>query len=175
MAWLLFIVLFVVILSSVVFYTMRYGISPMPSLRKSRRLICAEVVGYKGTIFELGSGWGHLAFDLARGSPQACVMAYEVSFFPWLVSRCWLVITRLSNVKIKKQDFFDVSLSEANLVVCYLYPGAMSRLKEKFERELVPGTFVISHTFAVPGWVPKKTLRVNDLYQTPIYFYEFAS
>ncbi len=32
-------------------------------------------------------------------------------------------------------DFFNVDLKDAGLVVCYLYPGAMERLKDKFEKD----------------------------------------
>ncbi|HLM43981.1 MAG TPA: SAM-dependent methyltransferase, partial [Myxococcaceae bacterium] len=68
--------------------------------------------------------------------------------------------------------FFRASLSEASAVVCYLYPGAMSRLAPKLTQELAPGTRILSHTFALRGWKPLRTLAVDDLYRTPIYLYE---
>ena len=57
--------------------------------------------------------------------------------------------------------------------VCYLYPGAMRQLKEKFIKELKPGTMIISNTFAIPGWIPQQVWEVNDLYKTKIYRYEY--
>ena len=53
--------------------------------------------------------------------------------------------------------------------MCYLFPAGMERLKEKFERELRPGTKVVSHTHGVPGWEPLETIEVDA---TPIYIYE---
>jgi hypothetical protein len=64
------------------------------------------------------------------------------------------------------------SFSEASAVVCYLFPGAMTRLAPRLSTELAPGTRILSHTFALRGWKPLRTLVVDDLYRTPIYLYE---
>ena len=45
----------------------------------------------------------------------------------------------------------------------------MSRLRAKFEAELPPGAVVLTHTFAVPGWVPETSIRAPDLYRTLVY------
>jgi len=66
---------------------------------------------------------------------------------------------------------FNISLKTAEGVVCYLYPGAMQRLKEKFERELQPGAFVITNSFAIPDWVPEKVIEVGDLWRSKIFLY----
>jgi hypothetical protein len=47
----------------------------------------------------------------------------------------------------------------------------MTRLAPKLLAELAPGTHVLSHTFALRGWKPLRTLVVDDLYRTPIYLY----
>lgn len=157
---------------SIVFYSMSYGISPMPSSSKAKKaLLQAIPTEIQGKIFELGSGWGTLAFAIAKRCPQCLVYAYEISIVPWLISRLIQSQLQLNNLFILRRDFFKVSLVEANLIVCYLYPGAMSKLKQKFEAELKPGTMVISHTFAVPGWTPLKIYQLNDLYKTLIYIY----
>ena len=98
-------------------------------------------------------------------------MAYELSPLPYLFS--WIVnkICPKHNLCFERVDFFEKDLTDAGLVVCYLYPGAMARLKSKFDKELKPGTWVISNTFAVPGWHPVKIVEVADLYHTKIYLY----
>ncbi len=58
------------------------------------------------------------------------------------------------------------------MVVCYLYPGAMRKLKDKFEQELAPGTLVVSNTFSISGWKPINVIDTHDLYNTHIYLYE---
>ena len=157
---------------SVIVYTLRYGISPMPTSPRVRRelfRLLPEDPG--GPVAELGAGWGTLAFPLARRWPEQTVTAYEISPMPWLFSRGRLLVRPCSNLRVVRRDFFAADLHGTALVVCYLYPGAMNRLRAKFEAELSPGAAVLTHTFAVPGWVPETVVRAPDLYRTPIYLY----
>ena len=64
----------------------------------------------------------------------------------------------------------EVSLDDAALIVCYLFPGGMRKLKPKLEM-LPTGTIVISNTFSISGWVPEQTFQAQDLYRSPVYVY----
>lgn len=153
-------------------YTMRLGTSPMPTLAAARREILAQVPPEaSGTIAELGCGWGSLAVPLARRHPQCRVVGFELSPVPWAVSAARRRLAGLPNLEIRRADFFDASLEGASIVICYLFPGAMERLRAKFERELPPGALVISNTFAVPGWAPERTQHVGGLCPGPVYVY----
>ena len=160
------------ILGLIVGYSWRYGITPTPTSAKvKKKLLQILPKRITGQIVELGSGWGTLAFSLAHHFPESKVKAYEISPIPYFISQLiskWLLYPNLHFIR---QDFFDISLENATLIVCYLYPGAMNRLKTKFERELKPEAYVLSHTFAIPGWTPMSFTEVNDLYHTPIYLY----
>lgn len=171
MAWLFYLFL-VGILGLIMGYSWRYGITPTPTSPKVKnKLLKILPPEIKGSIAELGSGWGTLAFALAHHFPHNQVHAYEVSPIPFYFSKLISYLHPCSNLHFIRQDFFAASLHSASLVVCYLYPEAMSRLKTKFEKELTPGTLVLSHTFAIPGWIPIRLFKVDDLYQTPIYLY----
>lgn len=128
-----------------------------------------------GEIVDLGSGWGTLVFLLAKHYPHCRITGYEISPIPFLISKMISLCFPFPNVIFKRKDFFEASLKDASLVVCYLYPGAMQKLKEKFERELPNNAYVISHTFAVPGWTPLRIEYVDDLYKTPIYLYRLRA
>lgn len=142
----------------------------MPTSSKVRRdLFSALPPLERGTIVDLGSGWGHLIFPLAKTYPTCRVIGYENSPIPYLFS---FLMNCAPNLKTVYKNFFNVSLQDANLVVCYLCPKVMKHLKPKFETELKPGTQVISHTFAIPGWIPSRVIRVDDLYLSKIYLYE---
>lgn len=157
---------------SIAGYTLWTGISPMPTLGKvRRRLLPLAEAELEGTILELGAGWGTLAFALADRCPRAKVVAFELSPLPFAF--CWLRwrLAPRPNLELRRQDFFRASFTGASLVVCYLFPGAMTRLAPKLLEELAPGTRIISHTFALRGWRPRRLLTVDDLYRTPIYLY----
>ena len=173
---LLFLLLLALLLAgmlSIVFYTLRTGISPMPTSGKVRReLLSLLPETLEGTLLELGSGWGTLAFALADHCPRARVVAFELSPLPYAFSRLRQRLAPRPNLQLVREDFLRASFSGASAVVCYLYPGAMRRLAPTLSVELAPGTRILSHTFALRGWKPLRTLVVDDLYRTPIYLYE---
>lgn len=125
------------------------------------------------SIYELGSGWGNVIFPLAKTYPHAQVHAYEGSWIPWFFSFTVHKILRQPNLTLVRKDFFSVSLCEADIVVCYLYPGAMKRLKQKFQNELKSGACVITNTFAIPEKEPEEIVQVGDLWRSQIYVYRF--
>jgi len=154
------------LVGSVVYYTLGYGIGPTPTASMVRvRLLQTLPNTLPGpVIYELGAGWGTLLFPLARRYPKYAVKGIEVSPVPWLWLKLRLLMRPLSNVCVSRRDFFQVDLSDAGLVVCYLYPGAMQRLSDKLKTELKPGTYIITHTFRLPQWTPMAVVEVEDLY-----------
>jgi len=168
----LFLILLLVVVS-IVYSTWCNGISPMPTSPKAKETLLSGLPpGVSGRVYELGSGWGTLVFPLAKQYPFSQVIGYETSPLPYLVSRIWQMALHLPNVTIKRVDFYTMKLNDASLIMCYLYPEAMVNLRDKFQEELKPGTWVISNTFAIPEWTPETILEVDDLYHTKIYLYK---
>jgi hypothetical protein len=169
----LIVLIIIFVLTSIAYYSWLYGISPTPSPKQAREEIIKLIPKKtRGKIVELGAGWGSLAIPLAQQFPFCQVRAYEISLIPWFWTRTRLLFSGLSNLYVYRQDFFEISLKEIDVVVCYLYPGAMRQLKEKFEKELKSGALVLSYTFAIPGWTPQVIKELNDLYHSKIYFYQ---
>jgi hypothetical protein len=159
---------------SIIFWTLKNGISPMPTGTKVKsQLLSIQLTLIPGTIYELGSGWGTLAFDVAKKFPSHQVVAYDTSSIPYLYCILKQYFYPQSNLRFYRLDFFHESLKEASLVICYLYPEAMQQLKDKFNEELPSGCFVISNTFAINGWDPVKTYTVGDMYNTKLYLYRY--
>ena len=159
-------VLFIVLLLLLLF-TWKNGVSPMPTSHKIRDALLENLPELNdGTIIELGSGWGNLLFPLSKKYAGCSIIGFENSPIPYLFSS---FLNHSKNLKIVRNDFFEKSLREANLIVCYLFPANMERLKEKLERELRPGTQVVSHTHEIPTWKPKQTISVDS---STIYLYE---
>lgn len=143
----------------------------MPSSRAAGRVILNALPPDVPHIYELGSGWGGVAFAIARARPQATIHAFELSWMPWLVSHCFRMAFGMGNVKIHRKNFFTCSLAQADVVVCYLYPGAMRQLGPLCEEVLKPGAWVLSNSFAIPGWRPQAVIPVDDLWKSMIYVY----
>jgi hypothetical protein len=158
---------------SIVYYTLRNGISPMPSSRKAVRAMIplVEKGRERRLILELGSGWGRLAAVLAASFPDSRVIGIENSMVPLWISRVlyWRRISK--NLSVRRADFFRCSFAGADVLVCYLYPGAMARLTDKILAECADHCLVISNTFALPGWMPIHRSHLGGWWDTSIYVY----
>ena len=53
-------------------------------------------------------------------------------------------------------DATRTDVSKATIVTLYLLPESNSFLRPKLEKELRPGTLVISHNYSIPGWEAKE-------------------
>jgi len=144
----------------------------MPTaLKAKRKMLECPLLPAQGTFYELGSGWGNIAFPLAKKFPNLSVCGYETSLVPYMFTRLRLAIGSYPNLKIYRADFFTIPLNKSSGIYCYLYPGAMQKLKLKFEQELPADCIVITNTFAVPGWKPDKVIEIHDIYQSKMYVY----
>src|SRR5436309_14838 len=161
-----------VLVLSIVYWSIRNGISPMPSTRKQRQamisLLPAEI---HGRIADLGSGWGTLAMALARRLPACSITGYENSPIPLCTSKLIARFARQSNLEFFRANLLSVPLNDFQAIVCYLHPSAMRKLQTKLEAELPAGTPVICNTFAMAGWKAEEVITLDDLYHTHIYSY----
>lgn len=166
----------VVAVFSIIIHTFINGISPMPSSWKARRAIAAILAEEMktGSIAELGSGWGTMLPVLSRKLPQCAISGFENSPVPFLFSRLLLLCIRRKQIRVIFGSFYKTPLAPYDAVVCYLYPGAMEKLKLKFTQELKSGSLIISNTFAVPGWEPERTVVLNDFFRSPVYVYRMG-
>lgn len=157
---------------SVVISTLKVGISPMPSSSKTRKEIlkCCKNTG-TGPTYELGCGWGNLLIALAKRYPNRQIVGYELSLLPWFTCLCLIKLFRLHNVQLYWENFFKADLSQVK-VIYYLYPKGMQKLDEKLSSYEIKPDYLISNTFALPSQQPQKTIRLEDLYRSPVYLYQ---
>jgi len=126
-----------------------------------------------GTIVDLGSGWGNFVIPIAKRNPQRQVVGYELSILPWLTSTLLKKVLGLKNLTLHREDFYNANLSDASVLVCYLYPDAMNKIKNKLLLEQPNVNFLISNNFALPSWQAAKVIQLDDFYKSPIYLYKF--
>jgi len=124
------------------------------------------------TLYDLGCGDGRLIILAARdiGAKTTGIELRED-----LIERARTEIKRLNiedKAKVIQGNFFDVPISQANVVTLYLTSSANERLRPKLEAELKPGSRVISHDFKVPGWKPSAVY--DELLGHTIYTYRIG-
>jgi ribosomal protein L11 methylase PrmA len=71
-------------------------------------------------------------------------------------------------VRIIQGDLFETNISEATVVTLYLLPSLNQKLIPKLNKELKPGTRIVSHAFDMGDWKPEQELDVNG---RKVYFW----
>jgi hypothetical protein len=105
-------------------------------------------------LYELGAGVGAIAFPAARDY-GAHVVAVEIEPLRVLIMRLRRAMgPAADHVEILRGNMYAIDFRPATVVTAFLWPGAMARLRPKFEKELRPGTRVISRCHPIIGWTP---------------------
>ena len=145
---------------------------PTPSIR-IRTFLDALPMNPKEFFLDLGCGDGRVLRE-ARRRCGVKAMGFEVNLLAYLAAK--VRNFRLKGVQIRWQNFWEVDLSHADVVFCYLFPDVMERLAKKLEAELRPGSKVVSSNFPLPRWRPFRVLHPHSgRHQDPIYIYRFPS
>lgn len=127
----------------------------------ARRML--ELSGLKAgeTLYDLGSGDGIILILAARDFGARAV---GIEVREDLAQKCRRKVHELGldgSVKVIQGDFFDIPLSEANVVTLYLLTRVDADLKPKLEKELKASARVVSHDYRIPGWNLAKGERIN--------------
>jgi len=64
-------------------------------------------------------------------------------------------------VTIRHEDLFESDISDATVVMLYLWPSVNLKLRPKLLAELKPGTRVVSHSHDMGDWEPDEQIRVG--------------
>jgi SAM-dependent methyltransferase len=67
-------------------------------------------------------------------------------------------------VEFRAQDAFTVDVSPATVVTLYMLPEFNAKLRPILERQLKPGSRVVSHDYPIEGWVPDRTEMVKGTF-----------
>lgn len=139
-------------------------------------IISALNLSNQSVLYDLGCGNGRVLFAVSKIYKNLHCVGVEKAPFPFLLakSRCFFIGNK--KVSISYKDIFKTNVSSATHVFLYLLPKVMDNLLPKLEKELKPGTRVVSCDFQFKN---KKASLVLDLkaksYQLnhKLYIYDF--
>jgi tRNA G46 methylase TrmB len=104
-------------------------------------------------IADIGSGDGRVLIALAKKFPLKKAVGYEIDPYLLKVSQQAVEKAKLTKkVIIKNEDLWVADLSDYNVIIVYFVPRLMKKLEEKLQRELKPGSQVLSVFFRFPTW-----------------------
>jgi ubiquinone/menaquinone biosynthesis C-methylase UbiE len=141
-------------------------------LEVAKKMLALSQIRSGEVLYDLGCGDGRLIILAAK---ETGARATGVELREDLIERARTEIKRLNletKVNVIQGNFFDISISDADVVTLYLTSSANERLRPKLEAELKQGARVVSHDFKVPGWKPSAVY--NELLGHTIYYYRIG-
>lgn len=118
--------------------------------KKIARAQCKLAKIKKGDlIYDLGSGDG-TALMIAAKEFGAKGVGLEIDLIRYCISKLLLKLYGVSEeVKVKRKNFFEENLKNADVIFVYLVPKTLDRLIPKFKKELKKGTKILSYRYEI--------------------------
>ncbi|HEY7172391.1 MAG TPA: class I SAM-dependent methyltransferase [Vicinamibacterales bacterium] len=120
------------------------------------------------TVYDLGSGDGRIVIAAARKFGARGVGVELDSELVKTARKNAQAAGVADRVSFLQQDLFKTDLSDATVVTLYLSNSVNMRLRGVLQRQLKPGSRVVSHRFAMGDWQPEAERRVEG---TTIYLW----
>lgn len=123
---------------------------------------------------DLGCGLGGPVLELSRLCPKGRYTGYETA--PLIFTAAWFRhrLFGADNVEIRYIDFWTVDLADFDVVYCFLSPAPMPELFDKAQREMRPGSLLISNSFEVPDHPADEIMTVDDHRQTKLHLWRMG-
>jgi hypothetical protein len=137
------------------------GVPYVPLSRRQLRAIAENVkIAPDRSVVDLGSGDGRVLRMFERQGIKN-LTGYELNLWPFVLAKTYNFFRR-SKTKIFLKNFTPIDIGQFEVVFCYLLPKALLDLRSKFDRELKPGSQIISYGFEITDWrTPKMVYHTN--------------
>jgi SAM-dependent methyltransferase len=124
-------------------------------------------VGKNDIVYDLGSGDGRIPIAAVKdfGAQRATGIDIDPQRIKEATANLQQAETAMpaisKRVRFLNQDLFTTDISEATVVTLYLLPSLNQKLIPKLNKELKPGSRVVSQSFDMGDWKPEKTIEVE--------------
>ena len=133
---------------------------PTPDEVVEAMLRLAEV-GATDVVYDLGSGDGRIPITAAR---RFGARGVGIDLDPELVAQATRSAQEAGvadRVRFVEGDIFESDISPATVVTLYLLTSINERLRPKLQKELRPGTRIVSHQFRMGDWDPERDIVID--------------
>ena len=113
-------------------------------------------------VYDLGSGDGRLVITAAK---RYGARGVGIDIDAALITQSRASARKEgvdSLVEFRQQDALTVDVSPASVVTLYLLSGANLKLRPTLQKQLKPGSRIVSHQFGMGEWVPTRTETITD-------------
>ena len=134
---------------------------PTPMCVVEKMLELAEV-DQDDIVYDLGCGDGRIVIEAAE---RYGAHGVGLDIFPQWVEKSRANARKAgveSLVEFRLEDATMADISEATVVALYLLPESNDLLRPMLEKQLKPGSRVVTHNYHIPGWGDKE-VKVESL------------
>jgi len=134
-----------------------------PTSSAATQKIVSVIQGHKkstGVLYDLGSSYGNFALLTKKFLPRLEIHGLDNSGIRILWSKFKTVFAK-AHPSFLKIDMFAADISTGDIVYIYLPSDLMPALRQKLQKELKPGSMVITNTVFFNGWSPVETYVTN--------------
>ncbi|MBI1327228.1 MAG: hypothetical protein GC136_06255 [Alphaproteobacteria bacterium] len=181
-----FLVITIIVVTSLELYRLKLGKIPTIAssrimaeamVRELKRKIDAGELKQPFVIYDLGSGKGSLAAYVARHLPQATVIGYELSFFPYYYAVFMQKVVGPKNLSFRRANFLDVDLTDASAFITFVSQDCMVQVADKLKAATQRRIFWLSNYFHFPEsfWLqPYYEEEIGLVYKRRMYAYKLG-
>ena len=116
------------------------------------RMLLLAGVGPADVVYDIGCGDGRMVIAAAKSRGARGV---GIDIDPKLIEES-KANARTEGVEARTRficmDAMKAHITEATVLMLYLLPESLEALKPLFERDLRPGSRIVSHNYRIPGW-----------------------
>lgn len=113
--------------------------------------------------YDLGSGDGRILAAAHQKTPLAKFYGVEKELLAHIIAKHKLKnLIKTGHLNLIHKNFFKTNLSQASHVFTYLFPELMNDLLPKLQKELKPGTILISCDFPFSKKSPEQIVTLSN-------------
>ena len=101
-------------------------------------------------VMDVGSGDGRIVFAAGKECQRA--IGIEINPLLFWVSRLNAWRKGIRNVAFRRQNLWDADFSEATVLTLFFIAPKMNRMEQKIQKEMKPGSRIVSYGFRFPNW-----------------------
>ncbi len=134
----------------------------VPSPRRNVTQIVALLGPKPGEkIVDLGCGDARILLAAWRKEPKGMYCGYESSLYPYLLAK-FRIWRNKAPIQVYRKNFFHADLRNTDKIYMFLLPRVMDRLLPKLQKELRPGTMLVSTDFMFSNKTPARMIALDE-------------
>ncbi len=111
----------------------------------------AELAPPNARVLDAGCGFAGLLYYLSTHRPDLKLAGSDLAWMPYLISHLRCANT---SIQIFHKDLWQLNWADYGVVFVFLSPDPMPQVWKKFQKEMKPGSWLISYHFEVPNHSP---------------------